>query len=108
MRGLSFRSIVNYVDCYFYEKELWIIMEYLSGALTDVVMKTVLDEGQMAAIAKECLSALHYLHSKFIIHRDLKSDNVLVGQNGEIKLADFGYCAQLKPNEMRETFVGTP
>ena len=91
-----------------FENELWIVMEYLSGALTEVVSKTVLDEGQMAAIAKECLAGLDYLHFQNIVHRDLKSDNVLVGLNGEIKITDFGFCAELKPNEMRETVIGTP
>lgn len=59
-------------------------MEYLrGGALTHVVMETVLDEGQMAAVAKECLEALDYLHNHSIIHRDVKSDNVLVGLKGK-------------------------
>ena len=105
---MSFRSIVNYVECFLLETELWIVMEYLEGgALTDVVLETVMDECQMATVTKECLLALDYLHSQNIIHRDVKSFNVLVGMNGQIKLTDFGFCAQLNENEKRSTFVGT-
>ena len=58
-------------------------MEYMNGGqLTQIVEQTVLDEGQMGAVAKECLAALQFLHSKNIIHRDVKSDNVLVGFDG--------------------------
>lgn len=109
MKEMNFKSIVNYIDCYLYDKELWIIMEYLNGgALTEVVMETVLDEGQMAAVAKECLLALDYLHQHNIIHRDVKSDNVLVGLKGEVKLTDFGFCAEISADEKRCTVVGTP
>ncbi len=62
-------------------------MEYMNGGqLTQIVEQTVLDEGQMAAVIKECLEALQFLHSKNIIHRDVKSDNVLVGFDGSGKL----------------------
>jgi serine/threonine protein kinase len=61
-------------------------MEYMNGGqLTHIVEQTVLDEGQMAAVTKECLEALQFLHSKNIIHRDVKSDNVLVGFDGSGK-----------------------
>ena len=106
---MNFKSIVNYIECYLYEKELWIVMEYLEGgALTDIVLETVMDENQMATVTKECLLALDYLHSHNIIHRDVKSDNVLVGMNGEVKLTDFGFCAELNADEKRCTVVGTP
>jgi serine/threonine protein kinase len=62
---------------------LTVVMEYMNGGqLTQIVEQTVLDEGQMGAVAKECLEALQFLHSKNIIHRDVKSDNVLVGFDG--------------------------
>jgi serine/threonine protein kinase len=110
MKDCRFRSIVNFLDCYIRPNELWIVMEYMNGGqLTQIVEQTVLDEGQMAAVTKECLEALQFLHSKNIIHRDVKSDNVLVGFDGSVKLTDFGFCAQLANTEsLRTTMVGTP
>ncbi|CAF0820528.1 unnamed protein product [Adineta steineri] len=110
MKNCRFRSIVNFLDCYLRPNELWIVMEYMNGGqLTQIVEQTVLDEGQMAAVTKECLEALQFLHSKNIIHRDVKSDNVLVGFDGSVKLTDFGFCAQLANTEsLRTTMVGTP
>ncbi|CAF1171676.1 unnamed protein product [Adineta ricciae] len=110
MQNCRFRSIVNFLDCYLRPNELWIVMEYMNGGqLTQIVEQTVLDEGQMAAVTKECLEALQFLHSKNIIHRDVKSDNVLVGFDGSVKLTDFGFCAQLANTEsVRTTMVGTP
>ncbi|CAF2365014.1 unnamed protein product [Rotaria sp. Silwood2] len=110
MKNCRFRSIVNFLDCYLRPNELWIVMEYMNGGqLTHIVEQTVLDEGQMAAVTKECLEALQFLHSKNIIHRDVKSDNVLVGFDGSVKLTDFGFCAQLANTEsLRTTMVGTP
>lgn len=112
MRELQHENIVNYLDSYLVnsDRELWVIMEYLEGgALTDVVIETVLNDGQIAGISQACLRALAFLHSKDIIHRDIKSDNVLLGSNGEVKLTDFGFCAQINADRsMRNTMVGTP
>ena len=66
MRKLHHRNLVNYVDSYLVrgDGELWVVMEYLEGgALTDVVVETVLGDGQVAAITKSCLDALAFLHS---------------------------------------------
>jgi len=82
------------------------------GCLTDVLeaFDTVqMDEAQIAYLSRESLKALSYIHNLHRIHRDIKSDNVLLGADGSVKLADFGYAAQLtKKQQKRNTVVGTP
>ncbi|KAI9475788.1 MAG: Pak2 protein [Benjaminiella poitrasii] len=104
------KNIVNFIESYLWKGDLWVVMEYMEGgSLTDVVTCNMIMEGQIAAICKEVLEGLKHLHATGVIHRDIKSDNVLLSMQGDIKLTDFGFCAQLhEPQSKRTTLVGTP
>ncbi|XP_032558237.1 uncharacterized protein LOC116794030 [Chiroxiphia lanceolata] len=103
-------NVIRYIDSYVFNEELWLVMEYVEGCtLGDVISKQALEEEMIASISRECLKALDFLHSNRVIHRDIKSDNILLGMDGSVKLIDFGFCAWLQPWEKkRRSFIGTP
>ncbi|XP_029020869.1 misshapen-like kinase 1 isoform X6 [Betta splendens] len=95
------------------DHQLWLVMEYCgAGSVTDLVKKTkgnYLKEDWIAYICREVLRGLSHLHSHHVIHRDIKGQNVLLTENAEVKLVDFGVSAQLdRTIGRRNTFIGTP
>jgi p21-activated kinase 1 len=88
MKDSRHPNIVNFIDSYLWSGDLWVIMEYMEGgSLTDVVTCNMMMEGQIAAVCKEVLQGLIHLHDKGVIHRDIKSDNILLSLQGNIKLS---------------------
>ena len=95
------------------DDKLWLVMEYCgAGSVTDLVKSTKgqsLKEDWISYISREILKGLAHLHANKIIHRDIKGQNVLLTDNAEVKLVDFGVSAQLdRTIGRRNTFIGTP
>lgn len=110
MRDYHHPNIVEMYDSFLVDDELWVVMEYLEGgALTDIVTHSRMDESQIATVCSQCLKPLAYLHSQGVIHRDIKSDSILLTADGRVKLSDFGFCAQVSQElPRRKSLVGTP
>eukprot|EP01089_Gocevia_fonbrunei_P022203 TRINITY_DN888_c0_g1_i1.p1 TRINITY_DN888_c0_g1~~TRINITY_DN888_c0_g1_i1.p1 ORF type:complete len:569 (-),score=145.10 TRINITY_DN888_c0_g1_i1:66-1772(-) len=115
MKESNHPNLVNYIDSFIVddEDELWVAMEFMGGGcLTEVLEQfenVKLTEPQIAFCCRETLRGLRYIHQNHRIHRDIKSDNVLLSSDGQVKIADFGYAAQLtQEKNVRNTIVGTP
>ncbi|KAL6637875.1 hypothetical protein ACP70R_025447 [Stipagrostis hirtigluma subsp. patula] len=112
LQQCSHPNVVRYFGSYQGEEYLWIIMEYCGGgSVADLIGITEepLDESQIAYVCREALKGLAYLHSIFKVHRDIKGGNILLTEQGEVKLGDFGVAAQLtRTMSKRNTFIGTP
>ncbi|XP_018596720.1 traf2 and NCK-interacting protein kinase-like isoform X5 [Scleropages formosus] len=95
------------------DDQLWLVMEFCgAGSVTDLIKNTKgnsLKEEWTAYICREILRGLTHLHQHKVIHRDIKGQNVLLTENAEVKLVDFGVSAQLdRTVGRRNTFIGTP
>ncbi|KAF8475616.1 kinase-like domain-containing protein [Kalaharituber pfeilii] len=104
------QHVTKYYGSFVKGYKLWIVMEYLGGGSgVDLLKSGPFSEAQTAAVCKEMLLGLDYLHSEGKIHRDIKAANILFSSTGAVKLADFGVATQLSNmRSMRNTFVGTP
>ena len=105
-------NIVNYHNSYYYMNCLFMFIEFMDGGcLTEVIYQYMkkIPEKIAAYIMREILLGLDELHKHKQIHRDLKSDNILVDKQGQVKVADFGFAIQLtKEQKNRKSVVGTP
>ncbi|KAH0565563.1 hypothetical protein GP486_001043 [Trichoglossum hirsutum] len=107
---LSSPYVTKYYGSYLKGSDLWIIMEYCSGGSCGDLMKPgLIPEEYITIILRELLMGLEYLHGDNKLHRDIKAANILLGSNGQVKLADFGVSGQLSATMTKKnTFVGTP
>ncbi|KAI8328974.1 kinase-like domain-containing protein [Chlamydoabsidia padenii] len=103
-------NIIQHIESYLWRDCVWIVMEYMDGGnLTDIVTNRTMFECEMATFCREILQGLVHLHLNRIVHRDIKSDNILINRHGQIKLSDFGFCARLdRHRQQRNTIAGTP
>ncbi|XP_051900123.1 mitogen-activated protein kinase kinase kinase kinase 5-like [Pristis pectinata] len=111
VKSCTHQNIVAYYGSYIRSNKLWICMEFCGGgSLQDIYHVTgPLTELQIAYISREMLQGLEYLHNQGKIHRDIKGANVLINDNGDVKLADFGISAQITATFARRmSFIGTP
>ncbi|KAF8067073.1 kinase-like domain-containing protein [Lyophyllum atratum] len=97
MKELQHANIVDFVGSYLVKSNtVWIVTEYLDGAtLRDVIENNILEEDQISRICFETCKGLNYLHSFNFIHRDVKSDNILLDVVGRVKVANFSSCTRL-------------
>ncbi|RMD43870.1 hypothetical protein DV735_g1225, partial [Chaetothyriales sp. CBS 134920] len=102
--------VTKYHGSFLKGSDLWIIMEFCSGgSCSDLMRPGPISEDYISIILRELLMGLDYLHSDKKLHRDIKAANVLLGANGQVKLADFGVSGQLSATMTKKnTFVGTP
>ncbi|XP_045540835.1 serine/threonine-protein kinase 10 [Papilio machaon] len=105
-------NVVELHEAYFIDNKLWMLLEYCDGGALDSVMAELekgLNEAQIAYVCREMCRGLQFLHSRRVIHRDLKAGNVLATMTGGVKLADFGVSAKNKSTlQKHDTFIGTP
>ncbi|XP_033632989.1 STE20-like serine/threonine-protein kinase isoform X4 [Asterias rubens] len=106
------RYIVGMHETYLFANKLWMLIEFCEGGALDDIMLDLekgLTEMQIKVVCKQMLEALDFLHSKHIIHRDIKAGNILLTMSGDIRLADFGVSAKnVKTKQRRDSFIGTP
>jgi len=110
MASMNHPNVIRFISAHRIDSTLWILMELMDGgSLTNVATYCECQEPHIAYFAREVLKALSYLHANNKIHRDIKTDNVLLKRDGEVRLADFGYTKQLSSSaECRKSIVGTP
>ncbi|KAK6463196.1 hypothetical protein DFJ63DRAFT_322508 [Scheffersomyces coipomensis] len=104
-------NITTYHEAFTQDWNMFIVMEYCGGGSCSELLKVYrqLPEDMVSYIIREVLKGLQYLHSEHKVHRDIKSANILLTEDGKVKLADFGVSGELTLTRIKKkTFVGTP
>lgn len=110
LRQLDHENIILLLDYFETARDVVVVTEYAHGELLQILRDDgALPESTVRSIGLQLARALHYLHSHRIMHRDMKPQNVLVGSNGIIKLADFGFAREMSASTIMLTSIkGTP
>merc|ERR1719500_2459638 len=111
MRKLVHPNLVNLEDIFLENRpnRLLFVMELMQGeTLMEVVLYTVFSEAQIAAVTKEVLQGIAYLHENDVVHRDIKSDNIFLGEDGRVKVAEINLVRVNDDARLRKAFTGTP
>jgi len=118
LKDCHHENIVSYFGCFFKQGQangqnsIWIAMEYCGGGSIEAIYKACgkpFSENEIACVLKDCIQGIAYLHETRKIHRDIKGGNLLLSEDGVVKLADFGVSAQLtRTLKKRQTVIGSP
>lgn len=106
-RTLKSEYIVKFYDALYVNNEVWIVLEYMNESVKSLVETAPMNEEAIAWVANQVLHGLKYLHGNGIMHRDIKSSNILVNEFGDVKLCDFGVSAYFTPKRMQNRVSGT-
>ncbi|XP_061462600.1 serine/threonine-protein kinase MARK2 isoform X9 [Rhineura floridana] len=110
MKVLNHPNIVKLFEVIETEKTLYLVMEYASGGevFDYLVAHGRMKEKEARAKFRQIVSAVQYCHQKFIVHRDLKAENLLLDADMNIKIADFGFSNEFTFGNKLDTFCGSP
>jgi tRNA A-37 threonylcarbamoyl transferase component Bud32 len=105
LNSCQHKNIVKHIMSFVWKEQIWTVMEYCDGGTLKDLLRVTLDENHIAYVLRELLEALKYLHERNRIHRDLKSDNILLNVNGDVKLADLGLSTEVGDESAMETSI---
>ncbi|KAJ7605621.1 kinase-like domain-containing protein [Mycena polygramma] len=110
LRATQHPNKIHFLEAYLVTStELWIVTEYIDAELVKIIENNKIEEDQISRICFETCKGISHMHSQNFIHRDIKSDIILLDSRGRVKIADFGFCAKLTDQKpKRAEAIGTP